>query len=266
MRNFGIPSWGRGWAGEYDRAILSGISLALLLIVAGIAFGGGAFASYIDLSSMLLVGGGTVAAALVNFSTAELRAARQAFNEVLLARENGMHERMRYLVDLSQAVKRQGVLVLEREVSGTSDPFLKLALEMTVDGQQPEEVRRILETEMHVSNDRAQRAVQVFETMGSYAPAMGLIGTVIGLVQLLGALDDPSKIGPAMSLALITTLYGAIAANLFLLPIAGRMRNRAHEQSVVKAMTIEGAISLSRQENSIVLEQRLQSFLAAAEG
>ena len=154
--------------------------------------------------------------------------------------------------------------MLEHEATAADDQFLKFAVEMTADGQTPDEVRRILETEMRISNDRAFRSVHVFETMGNYAPALGLIGTVIGLIEMLKVLDNPASIGPAMATALVTTFYGAVLANLVFLPIAGKLRNRSEEEAVVKAITVEGIISVGNEENPMLLEQRLQSFLPAA--
>jgi chemotaxis protein MotA len=165
------------------------------------------------------------------------------------------------LTEYAQSLKRNGPLVLEREARSVSDPFLRKALELTVDGQAEEDIRRILETEIQSANEQSYRAVQVFQTMGNYAPAMGLIGTLIGLIQMLGSLENPAAVGPAMSVALLTTFYGAILANLFFLPVAGKIRNRSEEEAVVKAITVEGAVSLRREENTIVLEQRLRSFI-----
>jgi len=138
---------------------------------------------------------------------------------------------------------------------------MRKAMEITSDGQDASTIKRILETEMRASHQRATRAVQVFQTMGTFAPALGLIGTLIGLIQMLGALGDPSSVGPAMAVALTGTFYGAVLANLLFLPIAGKIKMQEEEDLLVKAITVEAMVSLSRQEGSIVMEQRLQSFL-----
>jgi chemotaxis protein MotA len=139
-----------------------------------------------------------------------------------------------------------------------------MGLEISADGQPAEDIKRILETELITSNERAGRVVQVFQTLGQFAPAMGLIGTLVGLIQMLAVLDKPGSIGPAMSIALLTTLYGAVLANLVFIPIAGKLRNRCAEEALVKALTIEGVLSLGRQESAIVVEQRLRSYLPLA--
>ena len=249
---------------EIDRGVLFGLGLSFSLIVLGMAIGGGGLFRFFDLSSIAIVFGGTIGATLVNFAPKDLTLAWKSFKSALFEHQSNSEERTRYLVGLSHAVRTQGrIQVLEHEGSRSQDPFLKFALEMTVDGQNPAEVRRILETETRIANDRAARAVQVFETMGNYAPALGLIGTVIGLIQMLGALDNPATVGPAMATALITTFYGAIGANLVFLPIAGKLKNRSEEEAVVKALTIEGVISVGNEENPMLLEQRLQGFKPA---
>ncbi len=117
---------------------------------------------------------------------------------------------------------------------------------------------------MRTSTDQAWRAVQVWETMGNFAPAMGLIGTLIGLIQMLGALQDPTTVGPAMAMALVATLYGSISANLLFFPVAGKLRLIAHEREQTKSITLEGLISIAQRENPMILEQRLRGFASLA--
>lgn len=246
-----------------DRGLLAGVALSAGLILLAILFGG-AGSNFFSITSLLIVLGGTFGAGLIHFSPYDIRHAWGAFKTILYHQDHHPMERISFLVALSKAVRRDGLLVLEQTATQVSDPFLRTALELTVDTQEAPDIRRILETEMRTSQDRAWRAIQVFETLGTYAPAMGLIGTLVGLIQMLGRLEDPATVGPAMAVALITTLYGAILANLVFLPIAGKLRNRADEESMVKAITLEGALSLSKQENPMVVEQRLQSFIPLA--
>lgn len=254
------------WNGEQqelDRGVAGGLLLCAILLAAGVLCGG-AFGNFFSASSVLVVAGGTIGAALVNFSLYDLQHAWSAFREVLFTRDYHPAERIRYMVRLAGLVRRDGLLVLEREARQTNDKFLKTALQLTVDAQEGPEIRRILETELRASIEKSSRAVQVFEAMGGYSPAMGLIGTLIGLINMLGALENPATVGPSMALALNTTLYGAILANMIFLPVAGKLKNRSEEDAVVKAITIEGALSLGKQENAVVVEQRLQSFLPLA--
>jgi len=263
--SFGTGYQVAGVAPERDRGVALGVFIAVALVGAGVAFGGNAL-NFINLPSFLIVLGGTLGATLANFSLSDLRHAWNAFQGVLFTRIYRPLERIEYLVSLSQVAKKEGLLVLEEESRRVDDPFLKLALDITVDGQKAADVKRILETETHNSFDRSMRAVQVFETMGNYAPAMGLIGTLIGLIQMLSSLQDVARVGPAMALALVTTFYGAMLANIIFLPVAGKIRNRSEETAVVKALTMEGVLSIAQQESHLVLEQRLQSFLPMIQG
>jgi len=141
------------------------------------------------------------------------------------------------------------------------DPFFKKCLMLLVDGYDAPELRKILEMELAYLDDRHRRGARLFQTMGAIAPAMGLIGTLIGLVQMLGNLDDPSEIGPAMAVALLTTFYGAVLANLVFLPLAGKLRTRSEEETLYKEMTIEGICGIAEGLNPRMIKQRLFSFL-----
>lgn len=245
---------------ELDISVILGVLLSVGL-VAVVALAGEGSRNFFNPLGLLIVLGGTAGAALVHFSSRDLAQAWTAFRGVWFERDFHPADRISELVGLSQAVRRDGLLQLDSAANRCRDSFFRMALQVAVDGRSEHDLRRILETEMRASYDRATRAIQVFETMGTYAPAMGLIGTLIGLIQMLGNLSDPSTVGPAMAVALVTTLYGAISANFVFLPTAGKLRNRIDEESLVKAITLEGVLSLSREENPIMLEQRLQSFL-----
>jgi chemotaxis protein MotA len=155
------------------------------------------------------------------------------------------------------------LMFLERESKRIHDKFLKLALEMAVDGYQPEDIRHVLQSDLDVSYSEANRAVTIFESFGAYAPAMGLIGTLLGLIGLLGELGNPSALGASMGVALLSTLYGAVLSNMFFLPLAGRIETRSQEEIHVKQITLEGAVCLARQESPIIVGQRLGTFLVS---
>jgi chemotaxis protein MotA len=246
-----------------NTSLIIGLSISIGLVVLGALFGGNPL-TFVSVEGVLLVLGGTFASTLIQFSTKDIRNAVQAARSVLFLPSEAPTDRIAYLVDLSRRVKDQGVLILENEASRAADPFLRLGLELTVDGQPPEEISRILQREMRTSNDQAWRSVQVWETMGNFAPAMGLIGTLIGLIHMLGSLQDASAVGPAMSLALVATLYGSVAANLFFFPISGKLRIVAQEREFSKDISLEGLLSVARLENPLMLEQRLQSFVTMA--
>jgi len=261
-----------GWGGQgvsiddsprVDTSVIVGFSIALVMVVVGALLGDHPLV-FLSPGAVLLVLGGTIGATLIQSSLHDLRYALISARAALFLRPETAHDRIRLMVDVARRVKEQGPLILEDEAAAATDTCLRLGLELTVDGQKPEDIRRILENEMRVSHDRAWRAVQVWESMGNFAPAMGLIGTLIGLIHMLGALHDPTAVGPAMALALVATLYGAVSANLIFFPMAGKLRGIAHEQAHMKDITIEGLLSLAQNESPIMLEQRLQSFFDVA--
>ncbi len=245
---------------KYDRTVLAGIALCVVLLSVGVVLAG-KVKNFIDPSSFMIVMGGTLGATLIHFPLYDVIRAWHAFKDIIFVRYNHAPERIKYLVDLATEVRKDGILILETEAKKTEDRFLIRAFELTVDGQSNADIKRVLETEMRSSYDRASRAIQVFQTMASYAPALGLIGTLVGLIQMLSSLEDPATVGPAMSIALVTTLYGALLANVVFLPTAGKLKNRADEESLVRAVTLEGILAIGNQENPIVVEQRLVSFL-----
>lgn len=248
-----------------DKGIIAGAAISFALIVVGIVVTGSGIAA-LNPVSLLIVLGGTFGATLVHYSWYDIKHAWGSFRKVLFTQDYHPRERISYIVNLAQAVRTQGLLVLEREAHSAHDPFLRMALELTVDGQQAADIKRILETEMRASQDKAARGATVFQTMGTYSPALGLIGTIIGMMEMLTALSSPTTVGPAMATALTTTLYGAILSNLMFLPIAGKLRNTIEEELLVKAITVEGILAVGRQENPSIVEQRLQGFLPLMPG
>ncbi|NMC63316.1 MAG: motility protein A [SAR324 cluster bacterium] len=245
---------------DLDKGVITGIILSFALIACGMLLSG-RLGSFLNPAGILIVIGGTISASLVHYSLKDLSYALQLAGRTLRQADNDPLATIQYLVRTSQAVKQEGMLYLDREATRQSDPFMKKAMEITADGQDASVIKRILETEMRSSHHRASRAVQVFQTMGTYAPALGLIGTLIGLIQMLGALGDAASVGPAMAVALTGTFYGAVMANLLFLPISGKIKSMQEEELLLKAITVEAMMSMSRNESSIVMEQRLQSFL-----
>ncbi len=141
------------------------------------------------------------------------------------------------------------------------DPFVAKGLQLAIDGMEPESIREIMETEVGYLQERHKAGAEILTTMATFFPAMGMIGTLIGLVQMLKTMDDPSTIGPSMAVALLTTFYGAVAANLLCLPMAGKLRKRSQEEMLVKEMVIAGIISVANGENPRIVEQKLHSFM-----
>jgi chemotaxis protein MotA len=243
-----------------DRSIFIALALSVILFLIVIITSEKAL-YFINPVGLMIVVLGTLIATFLHFSFQDVRDACQASRQIVLNAGQKALKRIDYLVNVSHAMKRDGILVLDREARRSAEKFLRTALEMTADGQSASEVKRFLENEIKASSDINFKAISVFETLGGYAPAMGLIGTLFGLIQMLGSLSNPEAVGPAMALALTTTLYGAILANLVFLPIAGKLKNNNNEQILIKNITLEGILSLAKRENPIVMEQKLKAFL-----
>jgi chemotaxis protein MotA len=245
-----------------ERSVYYGVGLCVVIMLVGL-FSQEALTALIDVPALILVCGGTFGATLIQFSWSDIVSAYERALVCTRERNTDPAERVRYLIELAQGVKQQGPMYLEHESRRVHDRFLRLALEMTVDGYTPVDMRQTLENDLGVTKAKVSRAVSVLETLGAYAPAMGLIGTLFGLIALLGDLGNTSALGGSMSIALLTTLYGAVLSNMIFLPLAGRIELRGNEELEVKLITIEGALCLSRQESPILVGQRLGTFLVA---
>jgi chemotaxis protein MotA len=163
--------------------------------------------------------------------------------------------------DFANKTRKEGILALESEIKELSDEFFKKGVQLSIDGLEPQQIQNILDTEIEFVRDRHKLGADIFTSMGTFAPAMGMIGTLIGLVQMLQSMEDPSTIGPAMAVALLTTFYGSLMANICCMPIAGKLKTRSKEEMLTKEMTIQGIISLSNGDNPRILEQKLLAFL-----
>jgi chemotaxis protein MotA len=243
-----------------DHTAVIGVALCTILVGLGAA-SSGSLLRYIDIPSFCLVLGGTLGATCIQHSALDLRRTLHAVKIALTDVPESPFNRTALLVRLSQAVRDNGLLALEQAAQRCDDQFLATGLRLAADGDELQDLRPILENEMNITADIAYRASGVLQTMGGYAPAMGLIGTLLGLIQMLGSLANPETVGPAMSLALVATLYGAIASNTIFLPLSGKLRSHSEEQTLVKRITIEGVVGLARQESPTVLSQRLQSYV-----
>ncbi|MBL8900179.1 MAG: MotA/TolQ/ExbB proton channel family protein [Planctomycetes bacterium] len=247
-------------ARSLDRATFGGLLAGVLVLGAALSLGG-SLRSFLDLPSLLLVLGGTLAATLVQHPLATLRdalrQARAAFVEGPLASERTLDE----LLELARRARRDGLPALEADLASVSDPFFQRALRLLVDGFSPELVKDVLEVEHEHEIARLEEGRAVFEHMASCAPAFGMIGTVIGLVQMLQRLDEPRAIGGGMAVALLTTLYGAVLANLICAPLGGKLGARARATEMRRLLQIEAIVAIQSGEKPSLLRERLLAHL-----
>jgi chemotaxis protein MotA len=247
-----------------DLGTLTGIILGVLLIFGAIVAGGtpGAF---IDIASVMITIGGTTAATLITFPLPKVKAVFAVTKKILNAGSLDISPWYQTLIDLATVARRDGILALEDRLDGIDDEFLKRGLQMLVDGNPADSVSSILEMEIENMESRHGIGHTMWKSMGSYAPAFGMIGTLIGLVNMLQSLDDPSKLGAGMAVALLTTFYGAFVANLFCIPIQGKLEQRTAEEVQLKQMLLAGILSIQSGDSPRVVGEKLEVYLSPAE-
>jgi chemotaxis protein MotA len=241
-----------------------GIITGLGLVVYGI-LRGSPLTAFIDISSIFITIGGSTAAMLINFSFTQFSSAFKALVLLFQNKPIDIAKVLNQIVEFAKKARREGLLALEDEAQRSDDEFLKKGIQLIVDGTDPELVRNILEIELSFMEERHKSNKAFFDAWSTLAPAFGMIGTVIGLVQMLGNLQDVSKIGPNMAVALITTFYGALWANLVCVPIAGKLAIKSGEEQFVKQIMIEGILSIQAGENPRIVEEKLLAFLSASD-
>lgn len=243
-----------------DIATIFGIISAFGLVLIAIFMGGG-LSLFINGPSLMIVVGGTLGATMINYPLAELIGVFQVVKNVFFKKRTSAGDIIRQFIEFSTKARREGILSLEPEIKKVEEDFIRKGIQLSIDGLEPQSIREILETEITFIRDRHRKGAEIFTTMGTFFPALGMVGTLIGLVQMLQTMNEPSTIGPAMAVALLTTFYGSLMANVVCMPMAGKLRNRSGEEVLVKELIIEGIICLSNGENPRIVEQKLYAFL-----
>ncbi len=244
-----------------DLATLLGFLGAFGIVAAAVFFGGSAIV-FFNVPSILIVLGGTFLVVLMKFSFAQFLGAFKVATRAFFYKLENPEQVIPQIIELSNIARKEGVLALEK--AEVTTPFLKQGVDMLIDGSKPEVIKAMLVKDMQLTTERHKWGAKVFEASGDVAPAMGMIGTLIGLVQMLSSMDDPKSIGPAMAVALLTTLYGAVFANMIALPIADKLSMRKTEESRLKAICIDGVLGIAEGQNPRVLEPMLKTYLAPA--
>lgn len=247
-----------------DIATIVGLFATFGLMLYGILLGS-SLTIFWDLPSFLIVIGGTIGIALINHPLKDVLASVRIVKKGFVHQETNVNEIIAQLLEFAGKARKEGLLSLQNVMNKVDDPFLVKALQMAVDGQEPEDLRTMLGTEIEHIEDRHGKGSELFASLGAIAPAMGMIGTLIGLVQMLQAMNDPTAIGPALAVALITTFYGSIIANIICIPIAGKLKNRSQTEILYKNIIVEGMGSILSGENPRLMEQRLHAYLAPQE-
>ena len=236
-----------------------------LLILAIAIAPGSSFAAFLDYPSLAVVVGGALAACGIAFPLRTLLLTPKVAKKIFMPKSAELRPVITQLVECAEIARRDGVLALENKTQEIEDPFLLLGVQMAVDGADVELIEKILRSEMEAVAQRHKTGKSLMETMGRYAPAFGMIGTLMGLIIMLGNMDNPEAIGPGMAVALITTLYGAVVSNLFFLPFADKLAFYSKREMEVREVILRGILSIQEGDNPRVLEQKLKTYLPVAD-
>lgn len=247
-----------------DLASIIGLIVCLGLVIFGIVAGNGfgVIVNFLDLNSALITFGGAFCCIMASNTMGDFLAGIKSFKLIFKDSTINVADSIKKIIDLSNVARKEGLLSLEEAAGDLDDAFLKKGILLIVDGTDPELVRSIMETEMVSIDDRHKKKINFWSDLGAMGPAWGMIGTLVGLVNMLQAMDDPGAIGPAMAVALITTLYGSLLANWICTPVSAKLKVRNEEEMQGKTITIEGLLSIQAGENPRVIEEKLKSFLS----
>ncbi|GAB3065445.1 flagellar motor protein MotP [Virgibacillus ainsalahensis] len=240
-----------------------GITLGFIMIMLAITWNGGTegTASFIDVASIFIVIGGLIASMLITFNFEQILLANKVLKEAFSKNDQRLPELIRLFIRLSDRARREGLLALENELEDVEDDFIRKGILLAVDGIEPEMIRDIMNAEITAMDDRHYRGRLLVEKAAEYAPAWGMIGTLVGLVLMLNTLNDPETLGPSMAVALLTTLYGTVLANLVFSPMASKLEGKTEEEIFTRQIIIEGIIGVQSGQNPRILEEKLSAFL-----
>ncbi len=243
-----------------DLATIIGFVATFGMIIGAILVGG-SLGDFLDVPSILITVGGTFTATFITYPFSEVGKLPKVIKHAFLYKGTEVSSIIREIVETAQLARKKGLLSIESNLKDDSHPLLRLGLQLVVDGHEAKDVDQILGTEMEGMKERHRQGADLFGTMGLISPAMGLIGTLIGLVQMLKNLSDPSSIGPAMAVALLTTFYGSLLANIIFNPIANKLKTRSQDEETVKSMIVTGVLAILSGDNPRIIEHKLNSFL-----
>ncbi|MHC4395209.1 MAG: motility protein A [Planctomycetota bacterium] len=245
-----------------DIATIIGILFGLVVIIGAILSGGTSAGLFFNIPSLAITIGGMTCATLIHFSLPQFLGIFSIIKKTIVAKIPLQSELIQQMVNYAAINRRDGALALEQEIHKLNDLFFVKGLQMLVDGQESENIRELMSMEIQYLQERHSTGKKILEFMGASAPAFGMIGTLIGLVQMLANLEDPSSIGTGMATALLTTFYGAFAANLIFIPLAGKLGIYSKKESTTMEMIIEGICAIAQGENPTIVREKLQAFVS----
>jgi len=244
-----------------DIATIIGVLLGLVVVLGAIVAGGG-WQAFVHFPSMAITIGGMLCATMIHFSLPQFIGIFSVVKKTIVTKIPPPSELIQKMVDFAAINRRDGALALEQEIPKVSDPFFIKGLQMLVDGQDSEAMRDLLSLEIDKLGDRHSTGKKILEFMGAAAPAFGMVGTLIGLVQMLKNLSSPDQIGAGMAVALLTTFYGAFAANLVFIPLAGKLGIYSKAETTAMEMIVEGVCAMADGDNPTTIREKMQAFVS----
>jgi len=247
-----------------DKGTVVGIAAGLGIVAVSMLMGGG-IGPFIDIPSLLVVLGGTIAATLVNFKFEDVMGLMKVTKKVIKEEPMAPQQYIEQIVSISKKARTNGLLAIEEDLENVDQDFMKLTLQHVVNGTEAEDLRNIMDAELTIMFERHKMGQKIYMAMGAYCPAFGMIGTLIGLILMLQNLSDPSAVGPGMAMAMVTTFYGSLFSNLFFIPMSGKLKMRSEQEIQFKEMLLTGILSVQAEESPRVIQNKLLSFLPPGE-
>lgn len=249
-----------------DKSTWLGMGIAAAGILSGMMIEGGRIAQILQPTAAMIVFGGTLGAVMLQFPMPTVIAGFKHLPHAFFEPKLGPRAMVEQIVGFANKARKQGIVSLDADLGSVNDPFLKKALTLAVDGTESQELRKMMELEMENQAERDEKIPQFFEAAGGYAPTVGILGAVIGLIQVMQHLSDINEVGRVIAVAFVATIYGVASANLFFLPVAGKLKFQLHEKQVMREMVLEGVASILDGMNPRMLETKLLGFLAEPSG
>ncbi len=247
-----------------DKSTVIGMLVAAGGILAGLMLEGGKLTQIVQPTAAMIVFGGTIGAVLVQFPLPVALTAFARLRQILFEPSDKPEKKIEELVQFANKARRDGIVSLDTELSSIQDDFLRRALMLAVDGTEPQELRKIMEVELDAKSEHEEEIPKVFESAGGFAPTVGIIGAVLGLIQVMQHLEDINEVGRGIAVAFVATIYGVGSANLFFLPASGKLKLRIRSEQTIRQMTLEGVISILEGMNPRMLETKLKGYLLDA--
>jgi chemotaxis protein MotA len=244
-----------------DLATVLGIVIALVGILAGQMLEGGSVFQILQPTAALIVFGGTLGATMIGFP---MNVVKQAFADLMrffMEEKSSPSEVIDQVIKFTNKARREGIISLEKDAAGIEDEFFRKAIMMAVDGSEPKELRQTMEVELQYMEERGEHSAKVYEAAGGYCPTIGIIGAVLGLIQVMQHLDDINEVGHGIAVAFVATIYGVAAANIFFLPAANKLKMKHRKHMIIKEMMLEGTLGILEGQNPRLIEGKLTSFL-----